>query len=85
MKQRFYTLDFLKFIAAIVILMHHWQNSTQLELGAGNGWLMVELFFVISGFLAVNSIEKVREHGNGRGKIEWAARYGAGLKSAHIC
>ena len=61
MKQRFYTLDFLKFIAAIVILMHHWQNSTQLELGAGNGWLMVELFFVISGFLAVNSIKKVRE------------------------
>lgn len=63
MGKRFYTLDFLKFIGALLILQHHYQLNTGLVIIGGNFYwgFIVEFFFLVSGFLAVNSIEKVKQ------------------------
>lgn len=46
-------LDIIKFIAAIIILLHHYYLNTQLEQLSFTkyGSIAVELFFMISGFL----------------------------------
>lgn len=66
MKERNYTLDFIKIIATTVIIFHHWQQGTGAVYQYINfyggvfyfGWL-VELFFIISGFLCYHWIKRL--------------------------
>lgn len=66
--KRFYTLDFLKFVGALLILQHHYQLNTGLLIIGGKFYwgFIVEFFFLVSGFLAVNSIEKVKQQSFGK-------------------
>lgn len=57
-KQRIATLDFIKFVAAILIVFHHFQgdfsyDSTLIKFSGGYVYFgyIVEMFFLISGFL----------------------------------
>ncbi len=68
MEERDYSLDFLKFGATCLIVLHHYQQANGIQLpginfygGAFNfGWL-VELFFLLSGFLIAKYIPKIRK------------------------
>lgn len=68
-EERYYSLDFLKIIATIGIIFHHWQQVTgayfENHINFCNGrfyWgYLVELFFVLSGFFCYRYIRKIRE------------------------
>ena len=56
-------IDFLKFIFAIVIVLHHGSQKV-LGLKAGyfiGGSLAVEFFFIVSGYLLMASISRMSE------------------------
>ena len=62
---RYYFLDTLKIICALLIMLHHYQQCFDVKFSAINFYgglfncgYLVELFFMISGFLATNSILK---------------------------
>jgi len=66
---RDYSLDFLKFLAAIFIVFHHYQQLLDItfptEISYWNGkfyWgYMVELFFVLSGFFMAKYVDKIKK------------------------
>jgi len=67
-KARNNSLDFLKIIATILIVFHHYQQAlnvefTQINFFGGKFYFgyLVELFFLISGFLMFNYIEKIKQ------------------------
>ena len=67
-KARNNSLDFLKIIATILIVFHHYQQElnvkfTQINFFGGKFYFgyLVELFFLISGFLMFNYIEKIKQ------------------------
>lgn len=68
MKERDYSLDFLKICATIIIVFHHYQQVTGVVytnhinfFGGSFYWgNVVELFFVISGFVSFGYIEKIQ-------------------------
>lgn len=62
------SLDFLKIVSTLLILLHHYQNAFGVRFGlvafgGGSGKFyfgyVVELFFLISGYLAAKSVEKI--------------------------
>lgn len=56
-------IDLIKFVAAIVIVLHHYYLNTgitQLQMFA-NGGIIVELFFMISGYLGGISKERIKK------------------------
>ncbi len=62
-KKRIYSLDILRVIAMIMIVMHHYQQITHTYLFAGKytflGFnIVVEFFFILSGFLAFKYVDK---------------------------
>ena len=64
-EHRFYTLDALKFFAAIGIVFHHYQQVTGVVFSRFNFYggriyfgYLVELFFILSGFFMAVHIEK---------------------------
>jgi len=67
-KKRNYGLDFLKIVATILIVFHHYQQVLNVEFAGINffggkfyfGYL-VELFFLISGFLMFKYIERIKQ------------------------
>lgn len=66
--RRDHALDFLKIIATLVIVLHHYENAFGLHfetLNFGNGkfyfGFVVELFFMISGFVSFFSIQKIQD------------------------
>ncbi len=67
-KKRDYSLDFIKIIATVFIIFHHYQQVTGVYFENGinfcNGKFyfgyMVELFFVLSGFFMYSYIEKIQ-------------------------
>ena len=66
-KNRNYSLDFLKIISTILIVFHHYQQVLNIELKGINFYggkfyfgYLVEFFFLISGFLMFNYIEKIK-------------------------
>ena len=67
MNKRIVGLDILKIIATIMIIFHHYQQITGIWWGAASfyGGLfyygeLVELFFMISGFIMYRYIEKIK-------------------------
>ena len=69
MKKRQYSLDFIKIIATMFILFHHYQQyisgifakGINFYGGVYNFGYMVELFFVLSGYIMYPYIEKIHE------------------------
>lgn len=67
MKKRIYSLDFLKIIATICIICHHYQIYTKTKFNSGiNFWggkfdfaYLVELFFVLSGYFMLTYIKVI--------------------------
>ena len=67
-RRRDHSLDFLKITATLVIVLHHYERAfgthfSALNFGNGSFYFgyMVELFFMISGFIAFSSIKKIQE------------------------
>ena len=68
MKNRQYSLDFIKILATIFILFHHYQqyisgvfsNGINYYGGTYNFGYMVELFFILSGFFMYPYIKKIK-------------------------
>lgn len=66
-KERCYSLDFLKFVASILIVFHHFQQMTGVPFEKGINYFdgnfywgyLVELFFVLSGYFMVNYIKPI--------------------------
>lgn len=57
-KKHFYGIDILKFLFAILIVLHHYQQITGIRFTKANFYggtiylgYIVEFFFIISGFL----------------------------------
>ena len=69
MKERQYSLDFIKILATAFIIFHHYQQyiSGSFEHGVNfyggiyNFGFMVELFFILSGYFMYPYIEKIRK------------------------
>ncbi len=67
--KRVYAFDFLKFIASILIVFHHYQQIVGLFFEGGinfcwgrfNVGLLVEFFFLLSGFLLTGYIKPIEE------------------------
>ena len=64
-KQRFNSLDFLKFILAIIIVFHHYQQVMEVKFEHFNFFYgriyfgyAVEFFFIISGFVMAFQVER---------------------------
>lgn len=68
-KERNYTLDFIKVLSALFIVLHHYWQITNIQTSKGinfyGGYItwgyIVELFFVISGFLMYKYIKIISE------------------------
>lgn len=66
--KRIYTLDFLKILATIAIIFHHYQIYTNTYFATGINFVggrfncacLVELFFVLSGYFMFPYIEKIK-------------------------
>lgn len=66
-KERIYSLDFLKFIATLCIIFHHYQIYTKTRFSTGINFLggrfnfafLVELFFILSGYFASYYVGKI--------------------------
>ena len=64
---RSYSLDFLKIIATIIIVFHHFQQHTNHLysnfINFNGTWFywgyMVELFFLLSGFFMLKYVERI--------------------------
>lgn len=60
--KRLYSLDFLKFVASLLIVVHNYQGYTLERCGIIDIdvlKLIVEFFFILSGFFAFDYIEKI--------------------------
>lgn len=64
---RNYSLDILKIIGSVIIVLHHYQQQTgevferlNFYNGGFNYGLVVELFFILSGFFSLTYVEKIR-------------------------
>lgn len=66
--RRVYSLDVLKFLAIVIILFHHFQQETHATFAFGINWCygsfywgyLVELFFVISGFVTFRYVNRIQ-------------------------
>ena len=67
--KRNYSLDFLKIIGAIVIVLHHFQATTRVKydvpINFSGDWFnwgfFVELFFILSGYFMYRNISAIQE------------------------
>jgi peptidoglycan/LPS O-acetylase OafA/YrhL len=57
---RILELDGLRGIAVLAVLAHHYMSWLPIT-GSGNGWLGVDLFFILSGFLITSILVKLRD------------------------
>lgn len=65
--ERKYSFDALKLIAIAIIVLHHYQQLSQIRFSEGINWFggefywgyLVELFFIISGYFAYHSIDAI--------------------------
>ena len=67
-------VDLFKFIFSIVVIIYHFGNAVKFDNELFNkGYIGVEFFFIVSGFLFAKSIEKIPYHkeiGNGIGEFK---------------
>lgn len=73
MNKRVYSLDFLKFTASLLIVLHNYQGYSLHNCGVPDIDVLkyvVEFFFVLSGFFAFDYIEKIE-----RGSIDFKGFY----------
>lgn len=68
MRKRYYNLDIIKIIAAIIVVFHHYQQISGVRFqtinffGGNFAWgYLVELFFLISGFLVITTDTKEKK------------------------
>ena len=61
-KKHFYTLDAMRGIAAIAVVIHHFTQFTQYPLFK-NGVLAVDIFFILSGFVLTYSYKATLDSG----------------------
>ena len=62
--KRIYSLDFLKFLMALLIVSLHFQQEYSggfLATAKFHIWYAVDLFFIISGFFSISSLKKINE------------------------
>lgn len=61
-KEKFLALESLRGIAAISVVLFHFKIGSHLHISfIANAWLMVDFFFVLSGFvIALNYIDKIK-------------------------
>lgn len=72
MKRR-HTLDFLKVMAMLIVILHHYQQVLQVTFPGGinfafgkiNFGLTVDFFFMISGFVMLKWVERIRKNAPG--------------------
>lgn len=57
MKYRFDTLDAMRGVAALIVVVHHAHSLWGRQLVPA-GYLAVDLFFVLSGFVIANAYER---------------------------
>lgn len=68
-KQRDYSLDFIKIVATVFIIFHHYQQVTgawfENRINFNNGRFyfgyIVELFFILSGYFMYSYIRKIQQ------------------------
>ena len=62
-------LDFLKFAASVILVLHHYQQVNNVFIDNGVNFysghfywgFLVDLFFIISGFFLINSVNRINE------------------------
>ncbi len=59
--ERYLGLDLIKFASAILILLHHYYLNTEnpTVYRFAGGWIVVELFFMISGYVSVGGADNL--------------------------
>ncbi len=67
-KKRLISLDYIKLFSAAIIVFHHYQQETGAVFNGINFYggvflfgYIVELFFIVSGFLTANNVEKTEK------------------------
>lgn len=73
-KKRNGEIDFLKFVFALIIVIYHFGNVMHTDHRIfSKGYIGVEFFFIVSGYLMAASMEKVKDHKINRKElaIEW--------------
>lgn len=67
MDKREYSLDFIKIVATVLIIFHHYQQTVQVTFDGLNFYYgkfyfgyVVEMFFVLSGFFMYSYINKIK-------------------------
>ena len=69
-KERDYSLDLLKILATVVIILHHYQQVMGVHFDNGINFfggtfyfgLVVELFFILSGYVIFPYVKKIYDH-----------------------
>jgi peptidoglycan/LPS O-acetylase OafA/YrhL len=79
-KQHFEALDMMRGIAALCVLLAHWLTAQGL-LWFGNGYLAVDFFFLLGGFVIAHSYEQKLRSGMSLNSFLWAA---AGLVDTYL-
>ncbi|WP_400203816.1 acyltransferase [Methanomethylophilus alvi] len=64
------TVDILRILFAFVIVFHHVLMGTQFHI---YGYLAVDFFFIVSGYMVINSYRRYRNEGNEIGVIRYCA------------
>jgi exopolysaccharide production protein ExoZ len=84
----YYGVDLIRFFAAIAVLIFHlgYLNQSGIEYRlvwplAWQGWVGVEIFFVVSGLVIANSAAAASPIGFLRGSCDFIPQLGAALRS----
>ena len=64
------TVDILRMVFAFIIVFHHVFMGTQFHI---YGYLAVDFFFIVSGYMVINSYRKYKEEGREVGVIRYSA------------
>lgn len=81
--QRNYQIDVLKLFFTFTVFISHTAafigNNTKFVMPTGLGWVSVHFFFIVSGFLMVNTYMKNRPDGSGKNAVSFVIRKFCGI------
>ena len=87
-KERNGKIDFLKFIMSFAVITYHFGNAVKYENEwFQKGYMAVEFFFIVSGYLFAKSLEKYRNIDDGRiisSSLSFMGKKYVGLLPYHI-